>query len=200
MRRRAAAGARRRATGLAAVLALAACGGDGGAPEDAPPIRDESLPASGIAGGDVVSDTQVFRDSLGGEFLVITTGRPRPRRLVPRAGSGDPASVERIDPADARARMTEARPPWYVIDVRPAAAWARGHLPGTALVPPEVLEANVDDLQIRTDQTILVYGDDDRTADRVARTLASYGFPDVRVLAGGFPAWERAGFPTEAIE
>lgn len=184
-------------TTLPAILGLAAgvgAGCDRPASEPAPPIRDESLPASGVA----AADTQVVRDTLGNEFLVITTGRSRIRRVVPRAGSGDPGDVTRMDPADAHEARSAARPPWYVIDVRDARAYVgEGHLPGAALAPAEVLEANLDDLHIRTDQVVLVYGDDSTRAEDAARLLASYGFPDVRVVAGGYPAWKRAGLPVE---
>jgi 3-mercaptopyruvate sulfurtransferase SseA len=31
----------------------------------------------------------------------------------------------------------------------------------------------------------------------VARELMKMGFPQVMVLKGGFPAWKKAGYPTE---
>ena len=58
-------------------------------------------------------------------------------------------------------------------------------------------EANVEDLHVRTDQVVLLYGDDERRALAAARILASHGFPHLRVLQGGLDAWSRAGLPVE---
>lgn len=177
--------------GLAALALVLACGGEGG---DGEPGAADTSPRP------VVADTQVVVDSLGNRFEIVTFGRPVPvRRLVPRAGSGDPDApgvVEVVTPREAHERMGAATPPWYVIDLRSARAYVEGHIEGTrSLLQPDILERNLDDLQIRVDHTILVHGESDGEAMAAARLLASYGFPRVRVLEGGFAAWQRAGLP-----
>jgi rhodanese-related sulfurtransferase len=44
---------------------------------------------------------------------------------------------------------------------------------------------------------VLVYGRDTGSGERAARLLVEYGFPNVRVLEGGFAAWKEAGLPVE---
>jgi rhodanese-related sulfurtransferase len=91
-----------------------------------------------------------------------------------------------------------ARPPWRVIDVRTAEEYIRdGFLADAILVELRRLEENVDDLHVRTDQMVLVYGRDTDSGERAARLLVEYGFPNVRVLEGGFAAWKEAGLPVE---
>lgn len=55
---------------------------------------------------------------------------------------------------------------------------------------------------ITTDTTVVLYsnGTDSMPAYRVAAILQYMGVEDVRVLNGGFAAWERAGFETESGE
>ena len=45
---------------------------------------------------------------------------------------------------------------------------------------------------------VLIYGRDTGSGERAARVLVEYGFPNVRVLQGGFGAWKEAGLPIEA--
>lgn len=179
------------ATGLAA----AGCGREADAPR-AEPATADSVER-------FVADTQVVVDSLGNELMIVSkrTAHLLPREVHPRAGSADPGAPGAwrvIDPGSARSLMQAATPAWYVIDVRDARAFAtRGHLPGAALVPLDVLEANVADLHVRTDQIVLLYADDEARAAAAARILAGYGFPNLRVLGGGMAAWERDGLPVE---
>lgn len=188
---------------LALLLFAAGCGDAaerqsvpaGGAPDlTGAPLADDPR---------AVADTQLVRDSLGNELMIVSkrTGHLLPREVHPRAGAGDPAAPDAwrvLDPSTARSLMQAARPPWYVLDVRDSRAYAtRGHLPGAALVPLDALEANVQDLHVRDDQIVLVYADDEARAVVAARILAGYGFPHLRVLGGGLEAWAREGLPVE---
>ena len=178
----------------ATTVVLVGCGGDapgaraGGAADSAPRFE---------------ADTQLVRDSLGNELMIVSkrTAHLLPRELRPRAGAGDPDAPDAwrvVDPRTARSLMQSARPPWYIIDVRDSRAYVtRGHLANAALVPLEVLEDNVTDLHVRTDQIVLVYADDEARATAAARILAGYGFPHLRVLGGGLEAWAREGLPVE---
>jgi rhodanese-related sulfurtransferase len=177
------------------VLAASACGGDP-APEARAGLAADSAPR-------FAADTQLVRDSLGNEIMIVSkrTAHLLPTEVHPRAGAGDPAAPDAwrvLEPRSARSLMQVAQPPWYVIDVRDSRAYAgRGHLSGAALVPLELLEDNVTDLHVRTDQIVLLYADDEARAVAAARILASYGFPHLRVLGGGLAAWDREGLPVE---
>lgn len=185
-----------RAVALAATIAVFL----GGCTRDAPGTR-----AGGAADSAprFEADTQLVRDSLGNELMIVSkrTAHLVPRELRPRAGTGDPDAPDAwrvVDPRTARSLMQSARPPWYVIDVRDSRAYVtRGHLANSALVPLELLEENVEDLHVRTDQIVLVYADDEARATAAAKILAGYGFPHLRVLGGGLEAWAREGLPVE---
>ncbi len=175
---------------LAAAVAVAAgaCGGKETAEEasDAP----------------FVMDTQYVTDSLGNQLMFVTRKvASRVRVVEPRAGSGDPeapGAVEALTPAEASAFLANARPPALILDLRDARTYLnQGALPGAFLIEQPRLEESIEDIQVRTDQTILVYGDDDESSRDAARLLASYGFPSVRWLEGGFLGWATADFPVE---
>jgi rhodanese-related sulfurtransferase len=159
-------------------------------------------PAAGAPSPAWVADTQFVRDSLGRE-LEIVIGRPAERvvEVVPRKGSRDPDqpdAVRSIAPRRALELMRAARPGWFVIDLRgPEAYVTEGHLPGAVLIEEHDLEPNITDLHIRVDQAILVYDEDGRSMPTTARILASYGFPVVRWLEGGFEAWREAELPID---
>ena len=146
----------------------------------------------------MVADTQFVVDSSGANLLIIT-GRTTVREFQPRKGSGDPNAPDAYRELPARTvhpLIQAARPPWYIIDVRTDDEWVgMGYLPHATLFPLEQLEQNIKDLHIRTDQFILVYGRDTAHGRMAARLLAEYGFPYLRVLQGGFGAWQQAGLP-----
>lgn len=186
------------AAGLACALAmgfvsLAACSRDGEAEEP-----DSARDREGW-----IADTQYAVDSSGARLEIII-GRPPGaiREVVPRAGSGDPkapGAFRILEPSVVRTMMQAAgRPGWFVIDLRhPERYVSEGHIAGAALIPFDVLEENLTDLHVRSDQMVLVYAESTPTAWQAAWTLAEYGFPNIRVLAGGFPAWKAGGFPVE---
>jgi len=185
-----------RLAGALAILGASACGmGEEPAAAGRPAIAD-SAPR-------FVADTQFVKDSLGNELMIVSkrTAHRLPQEVHPRAGSGDPSAPDAwrvLEPKVVHPLMRSARPPWYVLDVRDSRAWAtRGHLPGAALVPLEVLERNVEDLHVRADQIVLIYADDESRAAAAAELLARYGFPHLRVLGGGLEAWARESLPVE---
>lgn len=153
---------------------------------------------------DTVADTQYVTDSLGNELMIVTErlSQRGGREVRPRKGAGDPddpGAVGLVTPSEARVAMREARPKWYVLDVRSAREYVeRGHLPDATLVALDRLEENVEDLHVRVGQPILVVSEQDLDSRRAARILVEYGFPDVRVLRGGLEAWREAGLPLES--
>jgi len=52
-------------------------------------------------------------------------------------------------------------------------------------------------LPLPHDGKIVVYADDDNRAEEIAQRLEEQGYNNVAVLAGGFEAYEEAGFPVE---
>ena len=81
-----------------------------------------------------------------------------------------------------------------VLDVRPRAEYAAGHLPDAVNVPPEELEARLADLP--AGQSVVAYcrGPLCAYADTAVRVLAAQGRPASR-LVDGLPEWAAAGLP-----
>lgn len=82
-----------------------------------------------------------------------------------------------------------------VIDVRPPAEYAAGHLPGAINVPPDELAARLDALP--ADRPVVAYcrGTFCVYADDAVRALTAAGRQAWR-LVEGYPEWAAAGLPT----
>ena len=83
-------------------------------------------------------------------------------------------------------------------DTRPDARFEAGHVAGAVHLPCDATElgaqAAIASLTSAHAQTVIVYGDSSDDGRAVAETLRSRGFhADLRVLRGGFAAWESDG-------
>jgi ArsR family transcriptional regulator len=85
-----------------------------------------------------------------------------------------------------------------IIDVREAAAYREGHIPGALSIPVSELDARAADL-VDTEATIVTYCScpAEETSMYAATLLRERGFRSVAVLKGGFPEWERRGMGRE---
>lgn len=117
-----------------------------------------------------------------------------------------------IGPAELHERLAGTFPP-VLLDLRPAEAFAAGHLPGAVHLDlfglslidtdPAPLRAFLWIIQhllasrgVSPDRAVVVY--DDVSGVRAARAfwfLELFGHPDARLLDGGVKAWLAAGFP-----
>jgi rhodanese-related sulfurtransferase len=115
------------------------------------------------------------------------------------AGSGTaaaPALVTVVAPEEAVGLCGD--PHTLVADVRPAGAFALGHVTGALHLPCAAAGSVADDAAQRLAgrKTLIVYGDDTEDARLVAeqmRRRIADGSVRVLVLAGGFQAWSQAG-------
>ena len=114
-------------------------------------------------------------------------------------------------PAGGGSEPAEPRP--VLVDLRPAEAYAAGHIPGAAhldLFGVSLVDTDPAPLDaflwivahllaargVDAARPVVVY--DERSGIRAARAfwfLELFGHPDARLLDGGFGAWERAGRP-----
>lgn len=81
-------------------------------------------------------------------------------------------------------------------DTRPEARFTEGHVADAVHLPCDATAQGADVAMRRLDhkQTIIVYGDSSDDGRAVAETLRRFGLQgDLRVLRGGFAAWEREG-------
>lgn len=93
-----------------------------------------------------------------------------------------------------------------LIDIREAAEFQRGFIPGAVLVPRGLLEFEIHPLVARVtgdqatpteDTPILLYCGTGGRSALAADTLNKMGYTDVTSLDGGIVAWAQAGLPIE---
>ena len=105
---------------------------------------------------------------------------------------GDRSQLAEISREELLARMRAGEA--VVLDVRPPAEYAAGHLPDAVNVPPDELEARLADLP--AGQPVVAYcrGPLCAYADTAVRALTAAGRPALR-LVDGLPEWAAAGLP-----
>jgi len=85
-----------------------------------------------------------------------------------------------------------------LIDARPAAQYAAGHVSGALSVPYERRSANLSTLvkSVPAATPVIVYCESGcSSAERLAVWLKSNGWRNVAEFPAGFPAWAAAGLP-----
>ena len=86
-----------------------------------------------------------------------------------------------------------------LIDVREADEFAAGHLPGAVLVPRGLLEFKLSGTPALSgrDLKVVLYCKTSGRAALCAQSLKEMGYSNVSSIAGGFDAWQAAGFHVE---
>jgi len=84
-----------------------------------------------------------------------------------------------------------------VVDVRPAADFAKGHILGARSIPLAELEKRAGDLDKYKAKPVIIYCDTGNRAGGGVALLRRNGFANVVNLAGGYAAWQQAGLPVE---
>lgn len=110
---------------------------------------------------------------------------------------GDRDGIEEVGRDEMLVRLNRGEV--LVLDVRPAAEYAAGHISGARSVPLAELRRRL--LALPPDVDVVAYcrGPYCIYADQAVRELARQGYR-ARRLAGGFPEWKRAGLPIAAGE
>lgn len=84
----------------------------------------------------------------------------------------------------------------YVLDIRPAAEFKKGHILGAKQLKPELInQADFKSLENTKDKPIVVVCAMGMTAKKTANAMIKAGFPNVSVLKGGMNAWQGASLP-----
>jgi rhodanese-related sulfurtransferase len=82
-----------------------------------------------------------------------------------------------------------------VLDLRPAEAFATGHLAGARNLPPEQLPQAGETLKKYKEKPVVVYCDTGSQSGSAARKLAEQGFTKAVNLRGGLAAWRAENLP-----
>jgi rhodanese-related sulfurtransferase len=98
-------------------------------------------------------------------------------------------------PAELARRMRSPRPPFLIVDVRPAADQARGTILGAAAHRSTDLQALPAGTDARTEFIVVGENLDDPEIRRTALRLRELGAGRVVELTGGMFEWEQFGFP-----
>jgi rhodanese-related sulfurtransferase len=93
-----------------------------------------------------------------------------------------------LAPAEFAAALA-ARPAPFVVDVRDAAEFEQGHVPGSRSIPVHEIGHRRAELPAVRITRILVVGDGGKRTQAAAAYLVLTGFADVGALDGGFAAW-----------
>jgi rhodanese-related sulfurtransferase len=110
---------------------------------------------------------------------------------------GDRDGLHTVDRSELSALVEQGDV--VVIDVRPPAEYAAGHIPGARSVPPGEVERRLRDLPEDADVVAYCRGPYCVYADDAVRVLTRHG-RRARRLEDGFPEWKRAGLPVAVGE
>lgn len=111
------------------------------------------------------------------------------------AAAPDTLAIVRLSVADAIAAA--ARGEILLVDVRPAAQRALGHIRGDVHIPAEQLPARQTDLPKDRQPVFYCSCHAEESALEAARMLLAAGHPQAGVLVGGYDAWRAANGPTQ---
>jgi len=82
-----------------------------------------------------------------------------------------------------------------VIDLRPSADYASGHLPSARHFEFAELQAKVAQLAKNKSNPVLLVCQTGQQSNKAARIVQEAGYAEVHVLEGGLDAWQKAGMP-----
>jgi rhodanese-related sulfurtransferase len=108
---------------------------------------------------------------------------------------GDVAALEPVAQDELLRRLNDGQV--LVLDVRPEAEYAAGHIPGAVSVPHDQLAARLAELPAGAEIVAYCRGRYCVFAPDAVRLLRARGFA-ARPLAGGLPDWRLAGLPVTA--
>lgn len=108
------------------------------------------------------------------------------------------ADIPRLDPPEVHELVKKGQA--VVVDVRGSVPYELGHVAGAVWIPLGFVARRAAELP--ADKLIVTYCTckAEESSLEAARILASLGFERLAALRGGYPAWEKAGLPTEAID
>ncbi len=137
-----------------------------------------------------LADQDVFR--LFRDLEALAQKRLTEIEQITRSYHESPENLEGISAQELQTRLRDNEV--ILLDVRPSAEYAAGHIPGALSVPPDELQQHLDELP--RNQEIIAYcrGPYCLFATDAVRQLRHAGYR-ARRLALGLPDWRAKGFP-----
>lgn len=101
--------------------------------------------------------------------------------------------------AELARRITKVHPPFAVVDVRAAAEFARGHVPGALSASPAAIADRLPGgIDTATEVFVVGHGSEDLDRRRAALALRAHGVRRVVELTGGMADWNGLRLPVES--
>lgn len=117
--------------------------------------------------------------------------------LLGAAGVAPAIAADPMTQAELLARMDRKDPDLVVLDVRTAAEFAAGHVPGARNVPHDLLQSRVGELAELRDKQVVLYCRSGRRSLLAVDVLRKAGFTRLAHLEGDYLAWESERRPVE---
>jgi rhodanese-related sulfurtransferase/DNA-binding transcriptional ArsR family regulator len=133
--------------------------------------------------------------ALTGQVQDFAASRLAEAEHAARGYLGDVAALEPVAQDELARRLRDGQV--LVLDVRPEAEYAAGHIPGALNVPHDQLAARLAEIPAGTDIVAYCRGRYCVFAPDAVRLLRARGF-SARPLEGGLPDWRLAGLPVTA--
>jgi len=108
--------------------------------------------------------------------------------------SGNSQNV--LEPKDFKAKIDKDTAA-VVVDVRTPSEFADGHLPGALNLDVRNPDFSTSIKGLDTNKTYLLYCRSGARTQKAAEIMQQAGFKNVFGMKGGFPDWEKAGYPVE---
>jgi rhodanese-related sulfurtransferase len=140
-----------------------------------------------------LADQQVT--AFVGQVQEFAASRLAEVEAAARSYLGDVTALEPIAQDELLRRLHDGQV--LVLDVRPEAEYAAGHIPGAVNVPHDQLAARLTELPDGADVIAYCRGRYCVFAPDAVRLLRQHGF-SARPLDGGLPGWRLAGLPVTA--
>lgn len=86
---------------------------------------------------------------------------------------------------------------YLFLDCREPKEYKMGHVPGAMNLPRGLLEFKIDKTVPNKEENVVVYCKTGGRACLSACTLCRMGYKNVKTMAGGWKAWEKAGYAIE---
>lgn len=111
--------------------------------------------------------------------------------------TADAADAVKITQTELLERLEKKDPGLVVLDVRTAAEFAAGHVPGARNVSHDLLASRIEELAAARDKQVVLYCRSGRRSLLAEDILRKAGFKNIALLEGDYLAWEAEKRPVE---